>query len=70
MSAYEAYRELASVFSSFEFLFDCIPSLFMNQRLTSLSLIFKVEREITENVLSLIRTAGDFIHQGREVQVI
>ena len=31
---------------------------------------FKVEREITENVLSLIRTTGDFIHQGREVQVM
>ena len=29
-----------------------------------------MEREITENVLSLIRTTGDFIHQGREVQVI
>ena len=33
-------------------------------------LFFKVEREIIENVLSLIRTTGDFIHQGREVQVI
>lgn len=30
----------------------------------------KVEREITENVLALIRTTGDFIHQGREVQVM
>lgn len=29
----------------------------------------EVEREIIENVLSLIRTTGDFIHQGREVQM-
>jgi len=28
-----------------------------------------VEREITDNVLALIRTTGDFIHQGREVQM-
>ncbi|KAL9988342.1 hypothetical protein ACROYT_G002777 [Oculina patagonica] len=28
-----------------------------------------VEREITDNVLTLIRTTGDFIHQGREVQM-
>ena len=29
----------------------------------------KVERDISDNVLALIRTTGDFIHQGREVQV-
>ena len=29
----------------------------------------KVEREISDSVLALIRTTGDFIHQGREVQV-
>ena len=28
-----------------------------------------MEREITEHVLALVRTTGDFIHQGREVQV-
>ncbi|RMX47546.1 hypothetical protein pdam_00019081 [Pocillopora damicornis] len=28
-----------------------------------------VEREITEHVLALVRTTGDFIHQGREVQM-
>ena len=30
---------------------------------------FKVEREISDNVLDLVRTTGDFIHQSREVQV-
>lgn len=33
------------------------------------SCITSVEREISDSVCTLIRTTGDFIHQGREVQM-